>query len=292
MLSETRFNILSGAATGEGLPDATAATPEQAADLAWLREAGYLDGGTVTPAGLEALEPYRVKRAIFFAAGLGSRMRPITLNTPKPLVRVRGKRIIDGLLDACLAAGIDDIYIVRGYLGEQFDQLLCKYPMIKFIDNPDYAETNNITSALRAGELLSGAYVIHTDLVLYNPRLIRKYHYASNMCGIWVTHTDDWHFRTKDGIITAEIRQGIEGSDCYLVVGIHYWDPDTGSRLAGDLRETFAAPGGERLFYEQVVFGVYPEKYKIRLRECAASDVTEIDTYAELCALDDAYRVR
>lgn len=101
-----------------------------------LTELGYVAKGRITGAGLDALEPYRVKRAIFIAAGFGSRLVPITFNTPKPLVRVRGQRIIDGLLDACLEAGVSEIYIVRGYLAEQFDQLLYKYPMIKFLENP------------------------------------------------------------------------------------------------------------------------------------------------------------
>ena len=65
---------------------------------------------------MDALEPYRVKRAVVIAAGFGTRMVPITLNTPKPLVRVHGKRIIDTLLDAVAEAGIPEIVLVRGYL--------------------------------------------------------------------------------------------------------------------------------------------------------------------------------
>ena len=67
-----------------------------------LTEKNYCKNGQITQAGLDALEPYRVKRAIFVAAGFGSRMVPITLNTPKPLVRVNGTRIIDTLLDAAV----------------------------------------------------------------------------------------------------------------------------------------------------------------------------------------------
>ena len=118
-----------------------------------------VDNYSITNFGFEALEPYRCKRAVFIAAGFGSRMLPITLNTPKPLVRVHGTRIIDRLIDACLEAGIDDIYIVRGYLGELFDQLLYKYPMIKFLENPLYQEANYISSALIAKNLLQNAYV-------------------------------------------------------------------------------------------------------------------------------------
>lgn len=71
--------------------------------LSALAAGGYIADRRITAKGLEALEPYRVKRAIFIAAGFGSRMVPITLNTPKPLVRVKGQRIIDSLLDAVVA---------------------------------------------------------------------------------------------------------------------------------------------------------------------------------------------
>lgn len=120
-----------------------------------LSELGYVSGGEITNQGISALEPYRAKRAIFIAAGFGSRMVPITFNTPKPLVRVHGVRIIDRLIDACLEAGINEIYIVRGYLADQFDQLLYKYPMIKFLENPFYNEANNISSSMIARYMLS-----------------------------------------------------------------------------------------------------------------------------------------
>ena len=145
-----------------------------------LTESGFVSDGKITSAGIEALEPYRVKRAIFLAAGFGSRMVPLTFNTPKPLVRVHGTRMIDTLLDAVVAAGIPEIIVVRGYLGEQFDQLLYKYPMIKFMENPMYNEANNISSAMIVRYLFQNAYVLEADLVLSNPKLIRKYEYSTN----------------------------------------------------------------------------------------------------------------
>lgn len=74
-------------------------------------------------------------------------MVPITLNTPKPMVLVNGKRIIETLLDAVVRAEIEEIIIVTGYLGEQFEVLLKKYPNIKFVYNDKYNEMNNISSA-------------------------------------------------------------------------------------------------------------------------------------------------
>ena len=80
----------------------------------------------ITERGLEALEPYRVKRAVIMAAGFGSRMVPVTLDRPKPMVAVNGVRIIDTLLDALVSVGIKDITLVRGYKKEKFDEILEK----------------------------------------------------------------------------------------------------------------------------------------------------------------------
>lgn len=251
-------------------------------------EAGYISGGKITQLGLSALEPYRVKRAVFVAAGFGSRLVPVTLNTPKPLVRVNGKRIIDGLIDAVLEAGIDEIVIVRGYLAEQFDQLLYKYPMIKFIENPAYNEANNISSAMCARYLLQNAYVFEADLLIHNPSIIKKYHYCSNFLGIKKDRTDDWCFTVKDGIITE---QKVGGIDCWQEVGISYWDEDDGRKLSEHIEETYNMPGGKERYWDQVPFVTFRGEYRVEIRECKQEDIVEIDTFKELKAIDKTYDV-
>ena len=79
--------------------------------LIYLNKTNLIEKNIITTNGLNVLEPYRVKRAVFLAAGFGTRLVPITLNTPKPLVRVKGVRIIDTLLDAVCAVGIEEIII-------------------------------------------------------------------------------------------------------------------------------------------------------------------------------------
>ena len=253
-----------------------------------LSELSLVSGGRITSAGLDALEPHRVRRAIFIAAGFGSRLVPVTLNTPKPLVRVNGKRIIDGLIDACLAAGIHEIYIVRGYLAEQFDQLLYKYPMIRFLENPIYNEANNISSSMVARYMLSNAYVFEADLLIRNPAIIKKYHYTSDFLAIPKSRTDDWCFTVKNGVITEE---KVGGLDCWQMVGISYWNESDGHKLSGHIKEAYEMPGGKERYWEQVPLVVFKDHYKVEILECSDEDIVEIDTFRELKALDPAYDV-
>lgn len=296
MLGRTQFEVLEALALG------TARTQRELAEttkrslgtvnkaLKELGEAGLADKGGITAAGRAALEPYRAQRAVFIAAGFGTRMVPITFNTPKPLVRVHGIRIIDRLIDGCLAAGIQEIYVVRGYLSELFDQLLYKYPMIKFLENPAYNEANNISSALVARYLLSNAYVFEADLLLKNPAIITPYHYTSDFLAIKKQRSDDWCFRVKDGIITEE-KVGGEGDDIWQMVGISYWNENDGHKLSQDIQEVYASPGGKERYWEQVPLVYRKEHYAVAIRECREEDVVEIDTFGELKAIDKTYDV-
>jgi hypothetical protein len=242
----------------------------------------------ITQNGLKVLEPYRVKRAIFLAAGFGSRLVPITLNTPKPLVLVNGKRIIETLLDAVVKAEIEEIYIVTGYLSEQFEILKKKYPQIKFVENNMYNEANNISSAYLVRNLIKNAYVLESDLYLYNPKLIRKYEYHSNFLGYYVDRSDDWCIEVKNGIITKE---KVGGINCYQMVGISYYDENDGVNIKKDMEEVFKSPGGKEKYWEQVILDICKKNYNIYLRECQKEDIIEIDTFNELKAIDKTYDV-
>ena len=255
-----------------------------------LFNVGYIDSDSkITENGLKALEPYKVKRAIFLAAGFGSRLVPITLNTPKPLVMVHGKRIIETLLDAVVKAEIPEIIIVRGYLGEQFEILLHKYPNIKFIENDLYNQANNISSAYLVKDLLENSYVLESDLLLSNPKLIRKYEYSSNFLGIPVDKTDDWCIESRNNIITKE---KIGGLNCHQMVGISYYDAIDGKKLKKDIEEVFNSPGGKEKYWEQVQLVEKKENYKISVRECKFDDIIEIDTFNELKKIDKIYDVK
>ena len=260
--------------------------------LPQLLEEGLLDLAEskniyITKDGLAALEPYRVKRAVILAAGFGSRLMPITLNTPKALIRIHGKPMIETMLDAIQRAGIEEVYLVRGYLGEQFDVLHKKYPNIIFVDNPDYKESNNISSAMKVKHLFRQAYVLDSDLYLQNPDLIRKYEYCANYVGVYKEKTDDWRLVLKGGRVVG---MKIGGTDCYHMYDITFWTEEDGEKMERFLPELYAAPGGKENYWDNVPLDVYNREFYIEPRPCAEGDVIEIDTLTELQELDPVYK--
>ncbi len=240
----------------------------------------------ISEKGLKALEPYRIRKAIIFAAGFGSRLAPVTLDTPKPLVKVNGIRIIDTLLDALYAKGITNITIVRGYKKEQFDQLLEKYPTIHFIDNPEFNLANNISSAIHAIDLIDRCYICEADLYITNPEIINKYEYRTNYLGAKVTETDDWCFKKHNGY-ASNYQMG--GMDCYQAFGISYWNSEDAEHLKEDLKKVYNSRGGKENLWEQVPLRIARKNYKIEIRKCHKSDIIEIDNFIELIAADPSY---
>lgn len=252
------------------------------------KSADYLKGEkifSITEKGMDALEPYRVKRAVIMAAGFGSRMMPATADRPKPMVIVKGKRIIDTLLDALLDVGIKDITIVRGYKKEKFDEILEKYPFVRFIDNDLYEKENNISSVILAKNKIDNCYLCEADLYITNPGVITKYQYASNILGSYSLETDDWSFRLKNGYI-SEYQKG--NTYCYNYYGISYWTAEDSKKLRHDWAEIYKT--NKNVFWEEVPLVLKKENYKVEIRQCKKQDIMEIDNYYELAQLDESYR--
>ena len=247
------------------------------------------EAGTANTQDLEQLEPYRAKRAVLLASGFGSRMMPITINTPKPLVRVNGKRIIATIIEALYAIGVEEIHIVVGYLAQEFELLKLEYPNIDLIYNPLYASTNNISSAIKAKEHFQNAYVFESDLYLRNPQVLKRYNYCSYYLGVPVQSTQDWCFDTQDGIIT-DLHKG--GTSCHHMFGISYWTQKDGARLAQDLPVAFEeSDANKQRFWDDVPCVLMKKNYRIAIKECAFSDIAEIDSFAELQDIDPQYKI-
>ena len=89
-------------------------------------------------------------KAIILAAGTASRLRPLTDNTPKCLLNIGERPLLQRSMDALCENGIDEFVIVTGYLHEMIEDFVARtYPegiRVTFIHNEVYATTNNIYS--------------------------------------------------------------------------------------------------------------------------------------------------
>ena len=241
----------------------------------------------ITAAGLEALEPYRVKSAVIMAAGFGSRMMPATADRPKPMVSINGVRIIDTLLDALVGVGITDITIVRGYKKECFDEILGKYPFLNLVDNDIYNTTNNISSVMAVLEKIDDCYLCEADLYVTNPEIITKYQYASNILGSYSLETDDWSFKLDSTGHITEYQKG--NTYCYNYYGISYWTKEDSAKMREDFKQIYNEDGGRDYFWEFIPLVLRKENYAVEIRQCEKSDIIEIDNFYELVQLDHSY---
>lgn len=118
-------------------------------------------------------------KAIILAAGTASRLRPLTLHTPKCLLKVGERTLLQRSMDAIIKAGVREFVIVTGYLHEKIENFVQETYgdsiSVCFIHNKDYETTNNIYSLWLARPKAEGEEVLLLDSdLLYDGQIVEK----------------------------------------------------------------------------------------------------------------------
>ncbi len=232
---------------------------------------------------------HTVKRAVIMAAGEGKRMRPVTLRTPKPLVRVNGVRMIDTAINGLAANGIGEIYVVVGYLKERFGALVRDYPNVVLIENPWYDACNNISSLYAAREHLEDAIILDGDQLIRDPRVLRPEFERSGYNAVWTeAPTEEWLLTVENGVITSCSRTG--GRRGWQLFSVSRWSAEDGRRLRRHLELEFEERKNRDIYWDDVALFCHPDEYRLGVFPMEAGAVAEVDSLAELAALDPGYR--
>ena len=231
----------------------------------------------------------QAKRAIIMAAGLGNRMRPITNTIPKPLVQVRGHRMIDTIISALHQNGIWEIYVVVGHLKEAFASLPAEHPGLTLIENPDYLTCNNISSLYYARAHLEDVVILDGDQLIRDPAILKPEFERSGYCCIWRDDpTEEWVLSLTGDVVTACSRTG---GDCgWELHSVSFWSKEDGQRLRRQLEEEYIEKKNTDIYWDDVALFCHPEDYRLGIRPIAPESLREIDSVEELRAIDPTYR--
>ena len=244
-----------------------------------LTEQGYLDeSGWPTELAKEFSFQHAPKRAIILAAGFASRMVPINLETPKALLEVEGEPLIERQIKQLYEVGITEIYVVVGYLKEQFDYLVDEYG-VKLVVSSSYATKNNLHSMHRVLKYLDNAYIVPCDL------WCRENPFSSRELYSWYMVSQQ---QDNDSAVRMNRKQELvltkPGKIGHTMLGISYLTGATAETVKANIERLCTDHRNDGAFWETALFE--GDRMFVYAKVVSPNSVIEINTYEQLRDLD------
>ena len=222
----------------------------------------------------------KIERAIIMAAGKGTRLYPLTEETPKPLLPVRGVPMIEGIIQTLIARGITDIVVVVGYKAEQFGYLAEKYG-IRLVLNPDYETANNISSLYYAKDYLENVVILDGDQIIRAPMVVMNSVERSGYACWWNEDaTKEWLLSLdQNKRVLSCSRDG--GSKGWQLMSLSYWIGQDCTVLRRLVEEAYVHRNIRDVYWDDIAMFLYPEAIPLYGFPIAKGDIIEIDSVAE-----------
>ena len=240
---------------------------------------GYLDEEIrPTEKALREAKEKAPKNAIILAAGFGMRMVPINTETPKGLLEIKGERLIECTIRQLHEVGITEIYIVVGFMKEQYEYLIDEYG-VDLIVAPDYASKNNLHSLKTAADHLSNSYIIPCDIWCEKNPYSRNELYSWYMVSDMVDDDSTVRVNRKQELVVQKEQAGGNA-----MIGICYLLETEAEIVRERLEELGRDSRYDGAFWEETLYR--KDRMIVTARVVHAADAVEINTYEQLREID------
>ena len=218
------------------------------------------------------------KNAIILAAGFGMRMVPINTETPKGLLEIKGERLIERTIRQLHEVGITEIYVIVGFMKEQYEYLIDEYG-VDLIVAPDYAAKNNLHSLKTATDHLSNSYIIPCDIWCEKNPYSRNELYSWYMVSDLVDDDSTVRVNRKQELVVQKEQAGGNA-----MIGICYLLEAEAETVRERLEELGRDSRYDGAFWEETLY--QKDRMIVTARVVHAGDAVEINTYEQLREID------
>ncbi len=217
-------------------------------------------------------------KAIILAAGLGTRLRPLTNSTPKSLVKVMNEAMAERQVRFSKEKGIDDITIVTGYLAEKFEYLKEKYG-VNLVFNDKYDKYNNIYTMYLVKDMLPDSYVVEGDVYMNNNIFMTDIKRSTYFSCYKEGFSNEWELKFNDENKVEDIVVG-DGNG-YIMCGVSYWSKEDGEFIKSKLEKISDINDYKNLYWDNIVKENI-SNLNIKIEKLNDCDLFEIDSIADL----------